>query len=277
VGVSRTASDRTAQKHKPGSRWFCGAWKTSREAFGGTLKRIGIDRSISEAEQQEHGTQTTSHGRRSRSGNDHSANGAALTFAKRASPRTVAITVTMRSVRRGIRWRKVQRAQSLEKQAARSEEQAIPSTYVVSDAQHRGWQLTDDMSQVIASRYNALTSSRYAGLGAPSLNQVDLTARQRESAIPSWPIFCRNIVEWRDGGAAEGSEMGALLHRRSHLPRRPCAIRCGEAGRADEAASKKLVDRRKSVGQRKALSEGNTRLSERASARHSGPPADQCA
>jgi hypothetical protein len=36
------------------------------------------------------------------------------------------------------------------------------------------------MSQVVASRYNAMASSRYAGLGAPSLNQVDLTARQRE-------------------------------------------------------------------------------------------------
>jgi len=41
--------------------------------------------------------------------------------------------------------------------------------------------MTDDMSQVVASRYNEMANSeKYAGLGAPSLSNVNPTSHQAE-------------------------------------------------------------------------------------------------
>jgi hypothetical protein len=100
---------------------------------------IGIDRSISEAEQQEHGTQTTSRSGESRSETTYSANGEALTFSKEGFTsngryyRYDAFGETRDSLEK-----RFSEAQSLEKQAARSEEQGNRLDYVVSDAQHRG-------------------------------------------------------------------------------------------------------------------------------------------
>lgn len=183
AGVSRTASDRTAQNTNlatGGSLGFGG--RRAGSPVGGTLTgSIGTDRSIAEADQQERGAQTTSRSGESRSNTTYSANGEAITFSKEGFTsngryyRYDAFGETRDSLEK-----RFSEAKSLEKQAARSEEQGNRLDHVVSDAQHRGWQLSDDMSQIVASRYNAIANSRYAGLGAPSLNQVDLTARQRE-------------------------------------------------------------------------------------------------
>lgn len=72
-------------------------------------------------------------------------------------------------------------AKSLEEQATFSDEKGNRLDKVVQDSRQNGWQMTEDMSQVVASRYNALaTSPKYAALGAPSLTNVRPTAYQAE-------------------------------------------------------------------------------------------------
>ena len=72
-------------------------------------------------------------------------------------------------------------AKSYDEQASFSDDKGRRLDKVVSDVQQNGWQMTDDMSQVVASRYNEIAKSeKYAGLGAPSLSNVNPTAHQAE-------------------------------------------------------------------------------------------------
>ena len=72
-------------------------------------------------------------------------------------------------------------AKSYDEQASFSDDKGRRLDRVVSDVQQNGWQMTDDMSQVVASRYNEMaTSEKYAGLGAPSLSNVNPTSHQAE-------------------------------------------------------------------------------------------------
>jgi conjugal transfer mating pair stabilization protein TraG len=72
-------------------------------------------------------------------------------------------------------------AKSYDEQASFSDDKGRRLDRVVSDVQQNGWQMTDDMSQIVASRYNDMaTSEKYAGLGAPSLSNVNPTSHQAE-------------------------------------------------------------------------------------------------
>lgn len=183
AGVSRTASDRTAKSVSStgmGSLGIAGG-RGGSPAGASLTASVGTDRNWARTDQRDQVAQTSSRSGESTADTVYSANGEAVTFSHEG------FTSKGRYYRydafgetRDALERRFSEAQSLEKQAASSEEQGNRLDHVVSDAQHRGWQLSDDMSQVVASRYNAMANSRYAGLGAPSLNQVDLTARQRE-------------------------------------------------------------------------------------------------
>lgn len=213
VGVSRTASDRTARNVSASVGGSAGAGRSGMPVSAQAGVSAGTDRSWAQTDQRDQGAQTNSRSGESKSNTTYSANGEAITFSQEGFTsngryyRYDAFGETRDSLEK-----RFSEAQSLEKQASRSEEQGNRLDHVVSDAQHRGWQLTDDMSQVIASRYNALTSSRYAGLGAPSLNQVDLTARQRELRN----TIVADILQEYSGMAGmevpqKGSEMGAFV------------------------------------------------------------------
>lgn len=215
VGVSRTASDRTAQNTNiaTGGSLGLGGGRAGTPIGGTVTGSIGTDRSISEADQHERGAQTTSRSGESRSDTTYSANGEALTFSKEG------FTSSGRYYRydafgetRDSLEKRFSEAQSLEKQSARSEERGNRLDHVVSDAKHRGWQLSDDMSQVIASRYNAMANSRYAGLGTPSLNQVDLTPRQRELRNTIVADVLQEYSGMADVEAPQkGADMGAFV------------------------------------------------------------------
>jgi len=72
-------------------------------------------------------------------------------------------------------------AKSYDEQASFSDDKGRRLDKVVSDVQQNGWQMTDDMSQVVASRYNQMANSeKYAGMGAPSLSNVNPSAHQAE-------------------------------------------------------------------------------------------------
>lgn len=181
AGVSRTASDRTAKNVSASVGGSASAGRGG-TPFGAQVGvSAGTDRSWAQTDQRDQGSHVTSRSGENDSSTTYSANGEAVTFSQEGFTsngryyRYGAFGETRHSLEK-----RFSEAQSLEKQAARSEEQGNRLDHVVSDAQHRGWQLSDDMSQVVASRYNAIANSRYASLGAPSLNQVDLTARQRE-------------------------------------------------------------------------------------------------
>jgi conjugal transfer mating pair stabilization protein TraG len=72
-------------------------------------------------------------------------------------------------------------AKSYDEQASFSDDKGRRLDKVVSDVQQNGWQMTDDMSQVVASRYNEIANSgKYAGMGAPSLSNVNASAHQTQ-------------------------------------------------------------------------------------------------
>jgi conjugal transfer mating pair stabilization protein TraG len=72
-------------------------------------------------------------------------------------------------------------AQSLERQASKSDEVGARIERIASESQSHGYQISDDMNQVIASRYAAMAgSAEFRDLGAPSLTNVAPSAHQRE-------------------------------------------------------------------------------------------------
>lgn len=98
-------------------------------------------------------------------------------------------------------------AKSYEEQASFSDDVGYRLDRVVQDTKQNGWQISDDMSQVVASRYNAMANSaKYAGLGAPSLDNVTPTAHQ--SMIRD-QIVSDVMTEY----ALEGASQGAALRQ----------------------------------------------------------------
>ena len=98
-------------------------------------------------------------------------------------------------------------AKSYDESASTSDEKGYRLDKVVTDTKQNGWQISEDMSQVIASRYHALaTSEKYAGMGAPSLQNVNPSAHQ---AAVRREIVSDIIRDY----ALEGSAEGANFHR----------------------------------------------------------------
>ncbi len=72
-------------------------------------------------------------------------------------------------------------AQSLERQASQSDEVGARLERIASYSQAHGYQISDDMSQVVASRYAAMAGSpEFRDLGAPSLTNTAPSAHQRD-------------------------------------------------------------------------------------------------
>lgn len=72
-------------------------------------------------------------------------------------------------------------AQSLERQATRSDEVGSRLERMASLSRSSGYQISDDMSQVIASRYAEMAASpEFRDLGAPSLTNTTPSPHQRE-------------------------------------------------------------------------------------------------
>lgn len=72
-------------------------------------------------------------------------------------------------------------AQSLERQATRSDEVGTRLERMASISRSNGYQISDDMSQVIASRYAEMAASpEFRDLGAPSLTNTTPSPHQRE-------------------------------------------------------------------------------------------------
>ncbi len=72
-------------------------------------------------------------------------------------------------------------AQSLERQASKSDEVGARIERIASESQSHGYQISDDMNQVIASRYAEMANSaEFRDLGAPSLTNVTPSPHQRE-------------------------------------------------------------------------------------------------
>lgn len=70
-------------------------------------------------------------------------------------------------------------ARSLERQAAHLDEVGKRLEQIASYSETHGYQLSEDMSQYVASRYYEMTSGPYRGLGAPSLLDTNPTGAQR--------------------------------------------------------------------------------------------------
>ena len=72
-------------------------------------------------------------------------------------------------------------AQALERQASRSDDIGTRLEHIASMSRSNGYQISDDMSQVIASRYASMaTSPEFRDLGAPSLTSTMPSPHQRE-------------------------------------------------------------------------------------------------
>jgi conjugal transfer mating pair stabilization protein TraG len=72
-------------------------------------------------------------------------------------------------------------AQALERQASQSDDVGTRLEQIASVSRSNGYQISDDMSQVIASRYAAMAASpEFRDLGAPSLTSTAPSAHQRE-------------------------------------------------------------------------------------------------
>ena len=69
----------------------------------------------------------------------------------------------------------------MERQASQSDEVGARLERIASYSQAHGYQISDDMSQVVASRYAAMAGSpEFRDLGAPSLTNTAPSAHQRE-------------------------------------------------------------------------------------------------
>jgi conjugal transfer mating pair stabilization protein TraG len=94
-------------------------------------------------------------------------------------------------------------AKSYEEAASFSDEKGYRLDKVVSDTKQNGWQISEDMSQVIASRYHEVASSeKYAGMGAPSLQNVNPSAHQ---AAVRREIVSDIMRDYALEGSAEGA------------------------------------------------------------------------
>ena len=70
-------------------------------------------------------------------------------------------------------------ARSLERQAARMDEVGKRLEQIATYSETHGYQLSEDMSQYVTSRYYEMTNGPYRGLGAPSLLDTNPTNAQR--------------------------------------------------------------------------------------------------
>ncbi|NML95104.1 conjugal transfer protein TraG N-terminal domain-containing protein [Novosphingobium olei] len=70
-------------------------------------------------------------------------------------------------------------ARSLERQAAHMDEVGKRLEQIASYSETHGYQLSEDMSQYVASRYYEMANGPYRGLGAPSLLDINPTGAQR--------------------------------------------------------------------------------------------------
>ena len=69
----------------------------------------------------------------------------------------------------------------MERQASQSDEVGARLERIASYSQAHGYQISDDMSQVVASRYAAMAAAAdFRDLGAPSLTNTTPSAHQRE-------------------------------------------------------------------------------------------------
>jgi conjugal transfer mating pair stabilization protein TraG len=111
-------------------------------------------------------------------------------------------------------------AKSYEESASSSDEKGYRLDKVVTDTKQNGWQISEDMSQVIASRYHAVaTSEKYAGMGAPSLQNVNPSAHQ---AAVRREIVSDIMRDYALEGSAEGADFrrdveGEIQPAQSHL------------------------------------------------------------
>jgi len=126
-------------------------------------------------------------------------------------------------------------AQSLERQASQSDDTGTRLERIASVSQSNGWQLSDDMSQVIASRYDQMARSpEFRDLGAPALTKTDVSAHQRE--VRSM-IVSRVLQDYaaNDLSAVQAqikdpvSERGAVhgpgtIHVPTHVPSMPTGM-----------------------------------------------------
>jgi len=107
-------------------------------------------------------------------------------------------------------------AQALERQASRSDDIGTRIEHIASMSRSNGYQISDDMSQVIASRYATIAASpEFRDLGAPSLTSTTPSPHQREVRNM---IVARILEEYaaNDLGRVQGAlrdpmeEMGAV-------------------------------------------------------------------
>lgn len=85
------------------------------------------------------------------------------------------------SEKRHVVERDFSEAQSLERQASQSDEVGARLERIASYSQAHGYQISDDMSQVVASRYAEMAASpEFRDLGAPSLTNTTPSPHQRE-------------------------------------------------------------------------------------------------
>lgn len=83
------------------------------------------------------------------------------------------------SENRSASERYFEHARSLEQQAARMDEAGKRLEQIASYSETHGYQLSEDMSQYVASRYYEMTSGAFSSLGAPSLLDTNPTGAQR--------------------------------------------------------------------------------------------------
>lgn len=134
-------------------------------------------------------------------------------------------------------------AQALERQASRSDDISTRLEQIASVSRSNGYQISDDMSQVIASRYAAMASSReFRDLGAPSLTSTTPSPRQREVRNM---IVARILEEYAAEGLAPAeaglrdpvAEMGAVRGPAPVQQPRP-TVRSGSPRRMRRAAAR---------------------------------------
>lgn len=133
-------------------------------------------------------------------------------------------------------------AQSLERQASQSDEVGARLERIASYSQGHGYQISDDMSQVVASRYAAMAATpEFSDLGAPSLTNTAPSPHQREVRN----MIVAKILE--DYAANDTRPIEAMLRDPTEtmgtvrgpgpvdLPEEPMALAGGASGHAGAA------------------------------------------
>jgi conjugal transfer mating pair stabilization protein TraG len=143
-------------------------------------------------------------------------------------------------------------AQSLERQASQSDEVGARLERIASYSQAHGYQISDDMSQVVASRYAAMAGSpEFRDLGAPALTNTTPTPHQREvrnmivgrileqyAANDTGPVQAM----LQDPAAMMGGVQGPAA---VNLPNVPMSLPAGVAGGSDPFARRQQTGGRR--------------------------------